>query len=126
MTGMSESRSRSARISRESRVLVLTVVVCAGVLLLMARLRFPEPAPATPPEQSPAPLERLAARASYDALAADVQRVEPAIAPNLIVLRIIALTGLHVLIGPILFNFKAALQRAGEVPTLAQSPDRVR
>jgi hypothetical protein len=30
----------------------------------------------------------LAARASYDALAADIQRVEPAIAPNLLVLRI--------------------------------------
>jgi Kef-type K+ transport system membrane component KefB len=35
---------------------------------------------------------------------------------------IIALTGLHVLIGPILF--KAALQRAGEVPAIAVGPDR--
>jgi hypothetical protein len=69
-------------------LLLLTVVVCAGVLLLMARLRFPESAPAALPEVSPPPLERLAARASYDALAADVQRVEPLIAPNLLVLRI--------------------------------------
>jgi Kef-type K+ transport system membrane component KefB len=35
---------------------------------------------------------------------------------------IIALTGLHVLIGPILF--RAALQRAGEIPRLSPSPDR--
>ena len=34
---------------------------------------------------------------------------------------IIALTGLHVLIGPILF--KAALQRAGEMPAVAGGPD---
>jgi hypothetical protein len=73
--------------SRESRLLILTVVVCAGVLLLMARLRFPGAAPTVQPAVSPPPLERLAARASYDALAADVQRVEPTIAPNLLVLR---------------------------------------
>jgi len=86
---MSESNSRAARVSRESRLLLLTVAVCAVVLLLMARLRFPDarPVPQSPP--SPAPLERLAARASYDALAGDIQRVEPMIAPNLIVLRII-------------------------------------
>lgn len=84
---MDETRPR-VRFSRESRLLLLTVVVCAGVLLLMARLRFPEQAPAALPEVSPPPLERLAARASYDALASDVQRVEPAIAPNLLVLRI--------------------------------------
>jgi hypothetical protein len=89
MADMSEARPRGARISRESRLLVLTVVVCAAVLLLMARLRFPETPPAAEPLSSPAPLERLAARASYDALAADIQRVEPVIAPNLLVLRII-------------------------------------
>jgi PDZ domain-containing protein len=87
---MSDPSSRGARMSRESRLLLVTVVVCAVVLLLMARLRFPQPASVPEPAEVPAPLERLAARASYDALAADVQRVEPMIAPNLIVLRIIA------------------------------------
>jgi hypothetical protein len=53
----------------------------------MARWRFPEAPPAVD-TSAPAPLERLAARASYDALAADIQRVEPIIAPNLIVLRV--------------------------------------
>ncbi len=71
--------------SRESRLLLLTVAVCAVVLLLLARLRFPD----VPPIATAAPpLERLAARASYDALAADIQRVESMIAPNLIVLRV--------------------------------------
>ena len=67
------------------RLLLLTVAVCAVVLLLLARLRFPAP-PAV--DTTAPPLERLAARASYDALAADIQRVEPMIAPNLIVLRV--------------------------------------
>lgn len=84
---MTDSSPRRSRVSRESRLLLLTVGVCAVVLLLMARLRFPQPSP-TVDASAPAPLERLAARASYDALAADIQRVEPMIAPNLIVLRV--------------------------------------
>lgn len=84
---MANAGPRGSRVSRESRLLLLTVGVCAVVLLLMARLRFPQRAPAVD-SSAPAPLERLAARASYDALAADIQRVEPMIAPNLIVLRV--------------------------------------
>jgi hypothetical protein len=71
-------------VSRESRLLLLTVAVCVMVLLLLARLRFPDPALVETVAQ---PLERLAARASYDALAADIERVEAMIAPNLVVLR---------------------------------------
>jgi hypothetical protein len=76
---------RASRVSRETRLLLLTVGLCAVVLLVLARWRFPdrEEVQTTAP-----PLERLAARASYDALAADIQRVEPMIAPNLIVLRV--------------------------------------
>lgn len=55
------------------------------MLLLLARLRFPD---APPVEVSAPPLERLAARASYDALAADVQRVEPTIGRSLVTLRV--------------------------------------
>jgi hypothetical protein len=77
---------RLPRLSRESRLLLLTVGVCAVALIVLARLRFPEPPP--PVETAAPPLERLAARASYDALAADIQRVEQAIAPNLVVLRV--------------------------------------
>ena len=60
------------RWSRETRLLLLTVAVCALVLLVLARLRFPD-APIV--EVSAPSFEQLAARASYDALAADIQRV---------------------------------------------------
>jgi hypothetical protein len=68
-------------------LLLVTVVVCALALVLLARVRFPDQQPPAAEAVSPAPLERLAARASYDALAADIQRVEPMIAARLIVLR---------------------------------------
>ena len=77
------------RVSRESRLLLLTVAICAIVLVLMARLRFPH-SPAVVEAPAPAPFERLAARASYDALARSIEQVEPIIAPNLIVLRVAA------------------------------------
>jgi hypothetical protein len=88
---MSESSSGRWRVSRESRLLLLTVAVCIVALVLLARLRFPASPPVVEsPAAAPAPLERLAARASYDALAADIERVEPIIAPSLIVLRVAA------------------------------------
>ena len=81
---MIEPGGKRRRISRESRLLLLTIVVCVVVLLLLARLRFPE-APIV--ETTAPPLERLAARASYDVLASDIERVESMISPNLVVLR---------------------------------------
>ena len=58
----------SAR-GRETRLLLTTVVVSAGMLLILARFRFPaeRAEPVTPPPA--APLERLAARATYEDLA---------------------------------------------------------
>jgi len=81
---MSVGPSGGSWLSRETRLLLLTVAVCAIALVGLARLRFPERPvvdTATPP------LERLAARASYDELAADIRRVEGLISPNLVVLR---------------------------------------
>ncbi len=73
------------RVSRESRLLLLTILVSTLVLLALARLRFPE----TPIVDAVAPpLERLAQRASYDALVAAIERVETSITPSLVVLRI--------------------------------------
>jgi hypothetical protein len=80
---MTKRDPREARVSRESRLLLLTIVVCVVVLLVLARLRFPER-----PVVTALPLERLAAQASYDALAADIERVQALIAPNLVVLRV--------------------------------------
>jgi hypothetical protein len=67
------------RPGRETRLLVLVIVVSLAVLFLLARFRFP-PAGLVAGPPSPGPLERLAARATYDdlgsAIAAVVQRVE--------------------------------------------------
>lgn len=82
---MTQASPPGPRLARETRLLLLTVAVCAVMLLALARVRFPDAPPAL---ETFTPLERLAARASYDALAADIDRVEPMIAPNLVVLRI--------------------------------------
>ena len=73
------------RPSRETRLLILTITVSAVVLLLLARLRFPEPPAAV--QTTEQPLERLAVQASFEELAIQVARVESAIAGNLLVLR---------------------------------------
>lgn len=70
------------------RLLIVTIAIAGGVLLLLARLRFPEP-PASL-DTSTQPLERLASRASFEELAARVARLETAVAPNLIVLSLTA------------------------------------
>jgi hypothetical protein len=77
---------KKLRLTRETRLLVLTMVVSGVVLLLLARLRFPEPPPMV--DASSAPLERLAARASFEELATRVAQFEATIAPSLVVLRL--------------------------------------
>jgi membrane-associated protease RseP (regulator of RpoE activity) len=72
-------------VTRESRLLLVTIAVSATVLLLLAQLRFPEPPAVAAPT---APLERLAARASFEDLATRVAQVETGIAQNLVVLRL--------------------------------------
>ena len=58
--------ARGAR--RETRLLLVTIAVSAVMLLLLARLRFPERSSGV--QQAPTqPLERLAASATYDELA---------------------------------------------------------
>lgn len=71
--------------TRETRLLVVTISVSAIVLVLLSQLRFPDRPPLV--TASPAPLERLAARATYDELAAIVAGLEAKIAPSLVVLR---------------------------------------
>jgi S1-C subfamily serine protease len=72
--------------SRETRLLVVTISLSVLVLVLLSRFRFPDrPAMTVVP---PAPLERLAARATYDELAALVSDVQRGISPNLMVLRV--------------------------------------
>jgi serine protease Do len=81
--------ARPPRVARETRLLVATLVVSALVLLLLAQLRFPDN-PDLVVDTTAQPLDRLAARASYDELAASVARVESQIFPNLVVLQLAA------------------------------------
>ncbi len=70
--------------SRETRLLWLTIAVSLGVLFVLAQFRFPNEGRPAP---TPQPLERLAARATYDELAADVARLERRLSASLVVLR---------------------------------------
>jgi hypothetical protein len=73
-------------VSREARLLLATITVSGIVLVLLSQFRFPERPPVV--VASPAPLERLASRATYDELAAIVAGLERQIAPSLVVLRL--------------------------------------
>lgn len=70
------------RSGRDSRLLALVILIAVVVLVVLARFRFPQ-RDTGPAAVTPGPLERLAARATYDDLAAAVhtalQRVEPAL-----------------------------------------------
>lgn len=106
--------------SRETRLLLLTLVVSAGVLAVLAQFRFPEVPRADPPAQ---PLERLAARATYDELAGIVERLDRRIAPSLVVLR----TGVPAPPGPRrlrdLLEEPAAASPGRFAPSLRVRPD---
>ena len=68
------------RSGRDSRLLALVIVIAVAVLFGLARVRFPAPDLRSTPTSS-GPLERLAARASYDDLAAAVSAVLQRVAP---------------------------------------------
>jgi S1-C subfamily serine protease len=72
---------------RETRLLLMTIGVSVGMLLLLAQFRFPEAAD-PPPAPAAAPLERLAARATYDELAGIMAEVERRVAPSIVPIRL--------------------------------------
>ena len=71
---------------RETRLLLATIAVSAGMLLLLARFRFPEETTRPKAEPTSAPLERLAARATYEELAAVMGDLERRISPSVFAL----------------------------------------
>lgn len=79
---MTEPRTGDGR--RETRLLLATIAVSVGMLLLLARFRFPEEAARQTVEPAAAPLERLAARATFDELAAIMADLERRIFPTLL------------------------------------------
>ena len=71
--------------TRETRLLLLTIIVSAGVLAVLAQFRFPDVQRLEPLAQ---PLDRLAARATFDELAGIIERLDRRIAPSIVVLRV--------------------------------------
>src|SRR5688572_16564627 len=77
-----------ARSGRETRLLLVTIIVSVAVLLLLARFRFPAQIEQQPVDPAPAPLERLAARGAYDELASAMADLERRIGPRVAVFRV--------------------------------------
>ena len=74
------------RPGRENRLLVITIVVSIATLLLLSRFRYPAQDRQPPPLA--APLERLAAHATFDELATTIAQLRAAWRPTLVVLRV--------------------------------------
>jgi S1-C subfamily serine protease len=76
---MNDRKGPRARVSRETRLLLLTILVSIAALSLLARLRFPE----QPARVNPVPplLTQLAAPRAFDDLAAEVARLEGLVLP---------------------------------------------
>ena len=72
------------RSGREIRLLVLVIGVAVAVLLVLARFRFPAVDLSAIP-QTPGPLERLAARATFDDLASTLADVTARVTPAFVV-----------------------------------------
>jgi membrane-associated protease RseP (regulator of RpoE activity) len=77
----------ATRGGRETHLLLVTIAVSVGVLLLLARFRFPDEVANQQVESAAAPLERLAARATYDELASIMADLERRIGPRVTILR---------------------------------------
>ncbi|MDE3156239.1 MAG: PDZ domain-containing protein [Acidobacteriota bacterium] len=84
--GASPPPAARRRVTRETRLLLLTIGVSVAALLLLARFRFPLQVPIVNP--APAPLEQLAARATYDELGSIIAQLQVRVQPGLAVLHI--------------------------------------
>lgn len=73
---------------RETRLLLGTIVVSVAVLVLLAQFRFPDEMVREDGEAPAAPLERLAARATFDELATIMADLERRLASRLAIVRI--------------------------------------
>src|SRR4051812_33276392 len=67
---------------RETRLLVVTIVLSVAGLVMLARFRFPTQQPLALPVQ---PLQQLAARAAFDDLSASVTRATARVRASLVV-----------------------------------------
>ncbi|MBI4263706.1 MAG: PDZ domain-containing protein [Acidobacteria bacterium] len=84
---MNQSHPYRPRVSRETRLLLITAVVAVVALWGLARIRFPDrPAPPNPVQPL---LTQLAARPTFDDLASEVAALRPRLDPLLIALRFV-------------------------------------
>jgi len=90
---MSTPAPAAGRQGRETRLLLVTIAISVGVLLLLARFRFPDDGAERPVASAPAPLERLAAEATYEELASIMADLERRVSPRVAVVRTTALAG---------------------------------
>jgi hypothetical protein len=73
---------------RETRLLVVTLVLSAVFLFVLARFRFPETQRPASAALAAVPLDQLAARATYDDLARVMTSLERRVQPSIVVLEI--------------------------------------
>ena len=83
---MAEVSSPGGR--RETRLLLVTIIVSAAMLFLLARFRFPKSGEA--PQAPTQPLERLAASATYDELASILRGVDRQVSSAILSVRTVA------------------------------------
>jgi hypothetical protein len=107
--------SQSPRATRETRILLVTIAVAIAALLLLARFRFPEQTTAVA-HPTPAPLERLAARAAYDELASTMADLERRLEARVAILRVAPprMTGAYVVAPRVSSGRAVTLLAAGE------------
>lgn len=83
------SLSPGSRLTRETRLLLIIITLSVVVLVVLSRFRFPDEEPASARAgATPLPLERLAARATYDELSTIISELGRRVTPSVSVLRI--------------------------------------
>jgi hypothetical protein len=83
------SDSPRTRLSYETRLLLIIITLSVVVLVVLSRFRFPADQPASAAAgATPLPLERLAARATYDELATIIAELGRRVTPSVSVLRV--------------------------------------
>ncbi len=80
--------SDTPRSGRETRLLALVILVAIAALLVLARFRFPEAADRAPVAPPPGPLERLAARASFQDLATSIAGLHERLSPGFVMVEV--------------------------------------
>jgi hypothetical protein len=85
---MTTSNAHDEHRGRETRLLLLVIVIALAVLFVLAKFRFPEAERTVVVPPTPGPLERLAARDTLDDVGGTIQGLTNRLAPWLAVVRI--------------------------------------